>query len=226
MKYVQMSLIVLGVCAAAGFGCSDDSNNGGKKDGGATLDGAAGGGGGSGGAGSGGGGTTGMAGGGGGTTGGGGSGGTTGGGGSGGTTTDGGARDTGGTSADGAATDTRGSDSGTAASGRLPPAVAQVFANNCTYAGCHGNQYGNAAMAYTRLTQMAGGACSMPMARPRMIRGNAMGSLVIQKMMGTQPCGGRMPENCTTGAGATRPCVSAADIQIVSAWIQAGAMPE
>ena len=83
------------------------------------------------------------------------------------------------------------------------------------------NQYNQTASAYTRLKGIAVvGPCT---GTARLIVGDGANSLVVKKVLGTQPCGARMPEvagaGCTGGA-----CLSAADIAKLSTWITQGAL--
>jgi len=99
--------------------------------------------------------------------------------------------------------------------------VAPILKMKCIQA-CHGGQYQTTANAYSRLkgtTAAAGTACAN---MPRIIVNNGAGSLVIQKLKGTQTCGMRMPLVNNNGCTGTD-CVAASDITKIETWIDQGA---
>lgn len=100
--------------------------------------------------------------------------------------------------------------------------VAPIFKSKCTN-NCHGNQYNTTAGAYTRLTAAANQTNQPCQNVKRITVGNGAGSLVVQKMLGTQPCGTRMP-HVGTAACSGNTCVPAADTAKVSQWIDQGAL--
>ncbi|MDP3236555.1 MAG: hypothetical protein Q8N26_27435 [Myxococcales bacterium] len=94
--------------------------------------------------------------------------------------------------------------------------VAPILRAKCQQA-CHAGQYQSAGSAYTRLRGMtSGGACGN---QPRLVVNDGASSLVIRKILGTQTCGGKMPQGCTGNA-----CVSATDADTIKRWIDQGAL--
>jgi hypothetical protein len=129
---------------------------------------------------------------------------------------------------------TAGSDAGGAGSdasgaGRVPAKVSAILTMGCARMECHGNpgpgSYATATSQFTRLAGMTlpNGPCA---GRPRMVRGKAAESLIIQKVQaeGPYPCGAKMPLGCN-GTGAQR-CLTPEEIATLAAWIDSGAPAE
>jgi hypothetical protein len=98
----------------------------------------------------------------------------------------------------------------------------EVIAPNCDNGYCHGGGIGglaitDAASTYAALVEVAamGMACG-PTGAVRVVPGDPDGSLIVQKIEGTQSCGAAMPKDL--------PSLSQADIDRVRAWILDGAM--
>lgn len=107
---------------------------------------------------------------------------------------------------------------------RFATEVAPILRAKCQQA-CHGGQYQSAGTAYTRLRAMTANntACA---SQPRIVVNDGANSLVIKKLLGTQTCGGRMPQ-VAMGAGSRAcngtECVAASDIDLIKRWIDQGA---
>jgi hypothetical protein len=103
------------------------------------------------------------------------------------------------------------------------PSFTQVFGIlSARCSPCHTEEndgdlsFASASEAHDNLVDQAaeGPACEGD-GRVRVIPGDAAGSLLVQKLEGTQDCGARMPRN--------RDPLDAASIATIKAWIEAGA---
>ena len=64
--------------------------------------------------------------------------------------------------------------------------------------------------------------------QPRLVANDGANSLVIKKLLGTQTCGGKMPQ-VPTGATTARACsgaecATAGEIDLITRWINQGAL--
>lgn len=91
--------------------------------------------------------------------------------------------------------------------------VAPVLTARC--GGCHGFNDADGANTFVR-GNASRPACSSVGAR--IVASNATGSLLYQKVAGTQTCGGRMPPNCTGNN-----CLPQTQLDLIRDWINAGA---
>ena len=105
--------------------------------------------------------------------------------------------------------------------------IAPIFRAKCAQA-CHGGAYqGNNTNLYNRLRGTTPGntACASQM---RVTPNDAANSLVVRKLLGTQTCGDKMPQVPTGGSSSrdcmNAECVSQGDIDLISAWINQGAL--
>jgi glucose/arabinose dehydrogenase len=76
--------------------------------------------------------------------------------------------------------------------------------------GCH-SAHSARSTSYAELTSMSTGSCS---GRPRLVAGNAAGSLLYQKITGSQTCGGSMPPSGL---------MPSSQASIIGTWINQGA---
>ena len=139
----------------------------------------------------------------------------------------GGTAGSGGRAADGGGDATVSGDAG----GATFAAVKMLLSSNCAVTGCHGNAGGqvhidlrNMGDLYTRLTGTAPATAPTNCKMHTLITPGMPTQSFLLAMVGTDAaarlnCGARMPDGCPT----QRPCLTTAQLQMLTNWVSAGA---
>jgi hypothetical protein len=130
-----------------------------------------------------------------------------------------------------------GGSSGAATTATAPTfaAVSALLTNNCAGSKCHGGStqvnFTTASGLYSRLITPVASTIPHCAGTQLIAPGNTAGSFLLSVIQGKSTCKkgtgteaiNRMPDACSTTSTSPRACLTAAQIQTVSAWISAGA---